>query len=142
MTRHSTPLFLFCVKFLLSTCVCRDTNTQGVELHQTLEEMRASSDEKYTKSHKKFKFFDADASDDVSRKEFEAGVCLSACVFAVALQSRQRRGRKRSQTCVHLLCVSNSGLKTKSVFIVLLQRAHRWVWYVYAWARACVRLCT
>lgn len=40
---------------------------QGVELHQTLEEMRAASDEKYTKSHKKFKFFDADASDFVTR---------------------------------------------------------------------------
>jgi hypothetical protein len=40
---------------------------QGAELHQTLEEMRAASDEKYTKSHKKFKFFDADASGFVTR---------------------------------------------------------------------------
>ena len=106
MTRHSTPLFLFLVKFLLRTCVCRDTNTQGVELHQTLEEMRASEDEKYTKSHKKFKFFDADASDDVSRQEFEAGVCVSACV---CLRSHCSPGKEEGErghrpACTH--CVS------------------------------------
>ena len=46
---------------------------QGSELHQTLEEMRAADDTKYTKSHKKFKFFDADASDFVTRDEFAEG---------------------------------------------------------------------
>lgn len=82
---------------------------QGVELHQTLEEMKAADDAKYTKSHKKFRsvavpasparlrvlrrattahaspprsagrFFDTDGSDSVTRDEFEAGPLAVPC---------------------------------------------------------------
>ena len=63
------------VLVLVRVCVRAHAHPQqGSELHQTLEEMRAAEDAKYTKSHKKFKFFDADVSDFVTREEFEAGL--------------------------------------------------------------------
>jgi hypothetical protein len=40
----------------LASLVCRLSGVQGAELHQTLQEMKAADDTKYTKSHKKFRF--------------------------------------------------------------------------------------
>ena len=43
-------------------------------MHDAVEEMRLAKHNKYTKSHKKFRFFDKDDSEDIDRAEFESGL--------------------------------------------------------------------
>mmetsp|Transcript_37953 Transcript_37953/g.79480 ORF Transcript_37953/g.79480 Transcript_37953/m.79480 type:complete len:118 (-) Transcript_37953:169-522(-) len=67
---HCSFLFLAFVLFSLQITFAISVD----DLHSTVTKMRDLSHEKYTKSHKKFRFFDTDSSESISREEFMAGL--------------------------------------------------------------------
>eukprot|EP00293_Proteomonas_sulcata_P015684 CAMPEP_0184290654 /NCGR_PEP_ID=MMETSP1049-20130417/2833_1 /TAXON_ID=77928 /ORGANISM="Proteomonas sulcata, Strain CCMP704" /LENGTH=188 /DNA_ID=CAMNT_0026597855 /DNA_START=159 /DNA_END=725 /DNA_ORIENTATION=- len=59
---------------ILALFVALAAALDGDELHSTVKEMKDAEHVKYNKSHKKFRFFDADGSEFIDRPEFEKGL--------------------------------------------------------------------
>mmetsp|Transcript_56580 Transcript_56580/g.134446 ORF Transcript_56580/g.134446 Transcript_56580/m.134446 type:complete len:200 (-) Transcript_56580:62-661(-) len=47
---------------------------QGEELHDTVGKMKDAEHDKFTKSHKKFRYFDDDKDEHITRTEFQEGL--------------------------------------------------------------------